>query len=244
MQYQTGSIAVTAGSRTVVGAGTKWLTDSTPIVAGDEFVVLGSVLFYQVASVQSDTQLTLVDPFAGVNTTGASYYIVRDFTSLGIPVLQRGDVDVPNVIGRMSRKINQLLTANGGGIAIPVTVNQGGTGAQTLTDNGLLFGSGAGAIRAKASLAVGSLLVGAGPSALPSELTIGANNKVLVSNGMTPVWATHDAVNTGYDDSVTQMGPSTVQWAIESLFVMLAGGVSFDFSNPFNFTDGLWAGVI
>lgn len=129
MQYQTGTVAVTNGNNAVVGTGTKWLTDSNPVVVGDEFVVLGTNAFYQVASVVDDTHLTLTTPYTtSATAAGLAYYIIRDYTTLGLPVLQRGDVDVANVVARMTRSVDVLLQARlplaGGTMTGALTINR------------------------------------------------------------------------------------------------------------------------
>jgi hypothetical protein len=112
MQYQTGTVTVTNGSAAVVGSGTNWASDSDPVMAGDSFTVIGDNATYQVASVQDDTHLSLTTNYTSRATaSGLLYYITRDFTTLGIPVLKRGDVDVPNVIGRMATVVDTLIQA-------------------------------------------------------------------------------------------------------------------------------------
>jgi hypothetical protein len=60
-------------------------------------------------------------------------------------------------------------------------VGNGGTGAATLTDGGILLGSGTGAITAMSVLADGSLIVGDGATD-PIELVVGADGKVLMAS--------------------------------------------------------------
>ena len=65
----------------------------------------------------------------------------------------------------------------------PVAVDQGGTGATSLTDGGVLLGSGTGAITATAVLANGQLLIGDN-STDPAVATLtGTANQVTVTNG-------------------------------------------------------------
>jgi len=71
---------------------------------------------------------------------------------------------------------------------IPVKVTQGGTGASTLTDHGVLLGSGTDPVTPLTPLAAGELLVGVG-SADPHALAAGAATEILVGGGAgDPVW--------------------------------------------------------
>lgn len=71
------------------------------------------------------------------------------------------------------------LASNVGSTILPVA--NGGTGASTLTDGGILLGSGTGAITAMAALAKGSLVVGDGATD-PQELAVGTNGYFLVAD--------------------------------------------------------------
>ena len=102
-QYSTGTASVTNGSATVTGSGTLWLAN---VSAGDSFTVAGDGVMYDVASVDSDTQITLSAPYAGTTASGAVYTIARDFTSPdNFPELTTGDIETPTIITRALRKI-------------------------------------------------------------------------------------------------------------------------------------------
>ena len=58
----------------------------------------------------------------------------------------------------------------------------GGTGAATLTDHGLLVGSGTGAVTALSAMAKGSLLVGIGASSDPTIVNVGTNGFTLIAD--------------------------------------------------------------
>lgn len=73
-RYETGTVSVTNGSAVVTGSGTTWGSDT--IKAGD-FIHVGATgetdptaTWYEVASVDSDTQLTLTANYTGA-TAGA-----------------------------------------------------------------------------------------------------------------------------------------------------------------------------
>ena len=80
-----------------------------------------------------------------------------------------------------------------------VQVAQGGTGATTLTDTGVLLGSGTAAITPMAALAKGSLVVGQ-TAADPTALVVGANDTVLTADSTTGAgvkWATGGSLTLG-----------------------------------------------
>lgn len=95
--YSTGTVSGTSGSRTVTGSSTVWLGN---VEAGDEFTV-GSNR-YTIASVDSDTQITLwqalqTSPSASAYSSVSRYAInlqfgpIADTTyNIDIPVLMRG----------------------------------------------------------------------------------------------------------------------------------------------------------
>ena len=118
-QYSTGTATVTNGSATVTGTNTLWLAN---VSAGDSFTVAGDGVMYDVASVDSDTQITLSVAYAGVTAAGVVYTIARDFTSPdSFPELTTGDIETPTIITRALRKIQSRFT----GIAINTTAEIG-----------------------------------------------------------------------------------------------------------------------
>ena len=118
-QYSKGTATVTNGSPTVTGSNTLWLANAT---ASDSFTVAGDGVIYDVASVDSDTQVTLSVNYAGSTASGAVYTIARDFTSPdNFPELTTGDIETPTIITRALRKIQSRFT----GIAINTTAEIG-----------------------------------------------------------------------------------------------------------------------
>lgn len=75
--YRTGTIAAAKGSKTVTGTGTKWADNKQGIGAGQMLLVpgSGSVQAYEIASVKSDTELTLTDAVAS-DISGSAYAIL------------------------------------------------------------------------------------------------------------------------------------------------------------------------
>jgi len=113
-QYKIGSVTVTNGSQTITGLSTTWLAD---IAAGDIFTVIGSNVWYEVGSVDSDTQITLAANYAGSTASSQGYAITRDFTPLsGLPYVTSGDIETAAVI---KRAMLMLDSTPGGGNIIP-----------------------------------------------------------------------------------------------------------------------------
>ena len=97
-QYKIGTVTVVNGSNIVTGDGTVWLAN---ISVGDWFKIDDISTIYQIASVDSDIQITLSVNYAGANGSGLAYCIVRDFTpALSIPIIYRGDIDWPDFYNR------------------------------------------------------------------------------------------------------------------------------------------------
>lgn len=94
-QYQEGSVNVTSGSNVVTGNGTLWDTNNAVLV-GDAFKVEGFQTTYEVASVDSDTQITLVSNYGEATETYQPYQITRDFTTnYSFREINKGDKDWP-----------------------------------------------------------------------------------------------------------------------------------------------------
>jgi hypothetical protein len=107
-QYSIGSVIVEYGSQIVLGQGTSFLTNVTP---GDLFKKTGQQnTLYEVASVDSDEQITLSSNYAGSGESGVSYSITRDFTpNLSLPEINIGDRDWPYILTRALRIIDSAI---------------------------------------------------------------------------------------------------------------------------------------
>ncbi|WP_461533419.1 hypothetical protein [Sinomicrobium sp.] len=109
-QIKTGVVTLTNGSATAVGTNTTWLGE---VESGDAFTVTGSGVFYDVASVESNTELTLSTPYSGASVTDTTYTIARDFTPLNnIVEMRKGDIETAAIFTRAMRRIDQLLSLN------------------------------------------------------------------------------------------------------------------------------------
>ncbi len=123
MQYQQGLVTVTSGSATVTGSGTAWLGQIQP---GHIFIRATMVngvrvddpVAYFVASVTSNTQLTLTAPYGGASGSGQKYGIVRELTPDGIGLLAPGSIGTVPIFNaavlRLENRINELQAQLGG----------------------------------------------------------------------------------------------------------------------------------
>ena len=118
-QYKTGTATVTNGSATVTGTNTLWLAN---VSAADSFTIAGDGVMYDVASVDSDTQITLSAPYAGTTASGVVYAIGTGFTVPdSFPEMSQGDIETATIFTRAMRKIQSKFT----GIAINTTAEIG-----------------------------------------------------------------------------------------------------------------------
>jgi len=128
-QYKTGTVSVTNGSATVTGSGTLW---SGEIAAGDLFTIVGDNAWYEVASVGSNTSITLSANYAGTTGSGKSYAISRDFTTrLALPYPQKGDIETASIIKRAFEQIDtetNIATANYSATSAPTANDDSGDG--------------------------------------------------------------------------------------------------------------------
>ena len=128
-QYKTGTVSVTNGSATVTGSGTLW---SGEIAAGDLFTIVGDNAWYEVASIGSNTSITLSANYAGTTGSGKSYAISRDFTTrLALPYPQKGDIETASIIKRAFEQIDtetNIATANYSATTAPTANDDSGDG--------------------------------------------------------------------------------------------------------------------
>jgi hypothetical protein len=103
----------------------------------------------------------------------------------------------------------QTLDTSNGTLTIgtDISVTDGGTGASTLTDGGVLVGSGTGAITAMAVLADGELIVGDGTTDPVAESGATLRTSIGVGTGDSPTFAGLTATGTvGVTGNVTATG--------------------------------------
>lgn len=75
--YKEGSVNIEQGSKTVIGNDTKWTNPLIGVCAGQMLILktAETIEIYEIASIQSDTQLTLANKYNGVTKAGVSYEI-------------------------------------------------------------------------------------------------------------------------------------------------------------------------
>ena len=95
-EYAVGTITVTNGSTTVTGSGTSWAAN----VDTTKKIVIDGVL-YDIASVDSDTQITLSKAYQGVTISSLSYY-----TAAFLRKIVLKDFTLQNAAGNMDGQIN------------------------------------------------------------------------------------------------------------------------------------------
>ena len=143
-QYSTGLSSVTNGSPTVTGTNTLWLANVT---TGDSFTVAGDGVMYGVASVDSDTQITLSVPYAGTTASGVVYAIGTGFTVPdSFPEMSQGDIETATIFTRAMRKIqgkiSGLVSDISGKANISGQTFTGDIAAPKITaSTGILFGT-------------------------------------------------------------------------------------------------------
>ena len=107
-QYLAGTASVTNGSATVTGSGTLW---SANVSAADSFTIAGDGVMYDVASVDSDTQVTLSAPYAGTTASGVVYAIGTGFTVPdSFPEMSQGDIETATIFTRAMRTIQSKFS--------------------------------------------------------------------------------------------------------------------------------------
>ena len=143
-QYSTGLASVTNGSATVTGTNTLWASNVT---VGDSFTIASTGVMYDVASVDSDTQITLSAPYAGTTASGVVYAIGTGFTVPdSFPEMSQGDIETATIFTRAMRKIqgkfSEVVSDISDKAAIAGQTFTGDIAAPKITaSTGILFGT-------------------------------------------------------------------------------------------------------
>jgi len=180
--------AATSGTVTSVTAGTN-LSDSG--TATDPIIDLDAAISGMTGITMADTgslQTTTVDTdtmlIQGYDVDGTAYVPFITITNANDPTC---DLNTGVTIGT-----KYIYRADG----TDVPVADGGTGASTLTDHGVLFGSGTSAITASAALTNGQLLVGStGNDPSVATLTEGVGIDITNAAGSITVASTGTTLN-------------------------------------------------
>ncbi len=111
--HTVGTADVTYGSTAVTGLGTSW---ALHLKAGDKFGVgglgaSGPTVWYEIASVNSNTSLTLLAPYAGTTATSVSYMvrIILNKSYLPVGVVFNNNVIISNGTDAMMEYNNTTL---------------------------------------------------------------------------------------------------------------------------------------
>lgn len=96
------TVTTVSGDATIEGAGgTQWLDE---ISVGDTFKIEGESAEYQVAAITDEDTIELTATYEGDSAGGRDYLIIRDFTDrLVLPLINRGDLDWPDIYSSMCR---------------------------------------------------------------------------------------------------------------------------------------------
>ena len=114
-QYKTGTASVTNGSSAVTGSGTLW---SANVSAGGSFTIASTGVVYDVASVNSNTSITLSVAYAGATASGAVYAIGTSFTVPdNFPEMSQGDIETATIFTRAMRKIQGRFNSDASDIS-------------------------------------------------------------------------------------------------------------------------------
>ena len=130
----------------------------------------------------SSSGLLTATGFAGALTGNASTATALETARNigGVSFDGTGNIDLPGV----NSAGNQNTSGTAAGLSATLGVSSGGTGATSLTANGVLIGNGTSAVTAVDMSTKGSLLAGDG-SGNPSTLGVGTNDFVLTADSST-----------------------------------------------------------
>ena len=104
--YSTGTVSVTNGSATVTVTGGT--TDDWSV--GDIFATADFDVPYVIGSVDSSSEVTLSAAYGGTTGAAKAYQVTRDFTTNGIPLVNRGDAQPWAVLTQAFNKVASLIS--------------------------------------------------------------------------------------------------------------------------------------
>ncbi len=111
-QYSTGTVSTTEDSNIVTGVGTSWLTY---VDAGDWIRIADDPVVYQIATVDSDTQIHLTADYPAT-VSEEEYLVHTDFTSnYNLPILSQGDHGAAEILARLAVMLDTIISSAGGG---------------------------------------------------------------------------------------------------------------------------------
>lgn len=122
--YKTGTVSVSNGSTTVTGSGTAWVVNT----AAGEAIYLPDGRFYEIASVNSDTQLTLAAPYGGTSVSSQPYTILPSQSFIR---------DLANQAAALLNNYSTIASTTGQGAFADGTVSAPGLRFVSDTDTGV-----------------------------------------------------------------------------------------------------------
>lgn len=131
---RTGTVTVTNGSVNVVGAGTLWSGTVNP---GDTFYAADGRL-YEVATVSTDTAMTLVTPYQGTTAAGALYAVYPTQDAIRVAAGQLSQLlqalQVNTMPAAVSPNSADKLLLNQAGVSRSITLGALGATIGAVTD--------------------------------------------------------------------------------------------------------------
>jgi len=175
----TGATTLTDGG-VLLGAGTGAITALAALADGSIVVGDGATAPVALAAFTSSTG-TLKHESGGIEAdisaiTTNDFLVGTGAGTIGIENAATALVSMGAAASGANSDITSLT-----GLTTDLTVAQGGTGAGTFTDGGLLLGRGTAAISTTGVLAKGVILVGDATTD-PTQLTVGANTEILIAD--------------------------------------------------------------
>ncbi|MBQ3447528.1 MAG: collagen-like protein [Synergistaceae bacterium] len=124
--YRPGKVSVTSGSTAVTGSGTYW--SSAGLNPGDLLTLDNGQSFCEIASINSDTSITLAQAYSGSTVSGVAYAIVRNFTATSLPMVASVTAEL---LGDFQKYIDTDMQKLNGKSAYELAVQEGYTGTLT-----------------------------------------------------------------------------------------------------------------
>ena len=173
------------GTPKSVGIGTTVSVNTSGIITATTFVgaLTGNVTGDASGNAGTATKLATARNIGGVSFDGT------------------GNIDLPGV----NSAGNQNTSGTAAGLSATLAVGSGGTGATSLTANGVLIGNGTSAVTAVNMSTKGHLLVGDG-SGNPQTLSVGSDDQVLTADSSTATGLAFKAAGTGGVSKATSLG--------------------------------------
>ncbi len=212
-EVRTGTVAVANG-----GTGATSLTDGGVLLGSGTGAVTAMAVLADGEMIVGDGT---TDPVAESGATLRTSIGVGTGDSPQFTGIELGHASDTTLTRASSGDVNieGNIVYRAGGTDVPVT--DGGTGASSLTDGGVLLGSGTGAITAMAVLADGEMIVGDGTTDPVAESGATLRTSIGVGTGDSPQFT---GIELGHASDTTLTRASSGVLAVEGVNVLLAAG--------------------